>query len=194
MADPFAASSNSHEQSVAVAQVNHLPVVADFGRRLGLAELDNRLVQVDMTVEFGVIGVGVVLDNLSGRSPLYHMESAFSDCDRAVLFGQEVPANTFSDDNVGRVMDRIFAASTQRLFSTLSVTAMGQSALAVKDAVGPHHRRRLGAPGQALPHETQANFRQTVAGGTPYATLFQSTARENRAVSKASQRPGREAV
>lgn len=132
MAYPFAASSNSHESPVAVAQVNHLPIVADFARRLGLVEIVNRLVPVDMAVEPGVIVLGMVLDTLSGRSPLYHLESAFSDCDRAVLFGQELPANTFSDDNVGRVMDRIFAAGTQRVFSTLSVAAMEQFALTAK--------------------------------------------------------------
>jgi hypothetical protein len=132
MAYPFAASSNSHEPPVAVAQVNHLPIVADFARRLGLVEIVNRLVPVDMAVEPGVIVLGMVLDTLSGRSPLYHLESAFSDCDRAVLFGQEIPANTFSDDNVGRVMDRIFAAGTQRVFSTLSVAAMEQFALTAK--------------------------------------------------------------
>ena len=48
MADPFAASSNSHDPPVAVAQVNHLPIVADFARRLGLVEIVNRLVPVDM--------------------------------------------------------------------------------------------------------------------------------------------------
>jgi len=133
MADPFAASSKSHEPPVAVAQVNHhLPIVADFARRLGLAEIVNRLVPVDMAVEPGVIVLGMLLDTLSGRSPLYHLESAFSDCDRAVLFGQELPANTFSDDNVGRAMDRIFAAGTQRVFSTLSVAAMEQFASTAK--------------------------------------------------------------
>ena len=100
MAYPFSASSNSHEPPIAVAQVNHLPIVADFARRLGLVEIVNRLVPVEMAVEPGVIVLGMVLDTLSGRSPLYHLESAFSDCDRAVLFGQEIPANRFSDDNV----------------------------------------------------------------------------------------------
>ena len=129
MAHPFAASSKSQEPPIAVAQVNHLPIVADFARRLGLVEIVNRLVPVDMEVEPGVIVLGMVLDTLSGRSPLYHLESAFSDCDRAVLFGKDLPANYFSDDNAGRVMDRLFDAGTQRIFSALSVAAMERFAL-----------------------------------------------------------------
>jgi transposase len=132
MAHPFATPIEERKQPIAVAQVNHLPVVADFARRLGLVEIVNRLVPVNMGVEPGVIVLGLVLDTLSGRSPLYHLESAFSDCDRAVLFGDALPANYFSDDNAGRVMDHLFDAGTQRIFSALSVSAMERFALTAK--------------------------------------------------------------
>ncbi len=132
MAYPFAASIEAHKQTISVAQVNHLPIVAEFARRLGLVEIVNRLVPVEMGVEPGVIVLGMVLDTLSGRSPLYHLESAFSDCDRAVLFGEGLAGNYFSDDNAGRVLDRLFDTGTQRIFSTLSVAAMDQFALTAK--------------------------------------------------------------
>ena len=132
MAHPFAATSKSQQPPIAVAQVNHLPIVADFARRLGLVEIVNRLVPVEMEVEPGVIVLGMVLDTLSGRSPLYHLEGAFSDCDRTVLFGKDLPANYFSDDNAGRIMDRIFDAGTQRVFSALSMSAMDRFALTAK--------------------------------------------------------------
>jgi hypothetical protein len=45
-----------------------------------------------MEVEPGLIVLGLVLDTLSGRSPLYHLEIAFEACSRVVLFGQEMPA------------------------------------------------------------------------------------------------------
>jgi hypothetical protein len=89
MAVPFGAKRASTAPDISAAQVNHLPIVAHFARRLGLVEIVNRL----------------VLDTLSGRSPLYHLETAFADCDRALLFAQDLPAQAFSDDAVGRTLD-----------------------------------------------------------------------------------------
>jgi transposase len=132
MAHPFATPIDAHTQAISVAQVNHLPIVADFARRLGLVDIVNRLVPVGMDVEPGMIVLGMVLDTLSGRSPLYHLERAFGDGDRAVLFGESLPAGYFSDDNVGRMLDRLFEAGTQQLFSALSVAAMERFALTTK--------------------------------------------------------------
>jgi hypothetical protein len=61
---------------------------------------------------------------LSGRSPLYHLQTAFADCDRALLFGQDLPAQAFSDDTVGRMLDGFYEVGRQRIFSALSVAAL----------------------------------------------------------------------
>jgi len=124
MSHPFEAKGANTLQGVSAAQVNHLPIVAHFARRLGLVEIVNTLVPTQMEVEPGLITLGLVLDTLSGRSPLYHLETAFEDCDRALLFGQELPAQYFSDDNVGRMLDQFHAVGTQRIFSGLSVAAL----------------------------------------------------------------------
>lgn len=132
MAHPFASPRQAHAQSIHIAQVNHLPIVADFARRLGLVDIVNRLVPVEMEVEPGIIVLAMVLDTLSGRSPLYHLESAFPEAERVVLFGAALPENYFSDDNAGRVLDRVFEVGTQRIFSALSVAAMDRFALTAK--------------------------------------------------------------
>jgi hypothetical protein len=124
MAVPFGAQGASTPHEISAAQVNHLPIVAHFARRPGLVAIVNRLVPTQMEVEPGVIVLGLVLDTLSGRSPLYHLQTAFEDCDRAVLFGQELPAEYFSDDNAGRMLDHLYDAGTQRVFSELSVAAL----------------------------------------------------------------------
>jgi len=132
MAHPFASPRQTDDPRIQVAQVNHLPIVADFARRLGLVDIVNQLVPVEMAVEPGIIVLGMVLDTLSGRSPLYHLENAFSAADRVVLFGKALPENYFSDDNAGRVLDRLFEVGTQRIFSPLSVAAMDHFALTAK--------------------------------------------------------------
>lgn len=132
MAEPFCPSSLNNGQAITAAQINHLPIVASYARRLGLVEIVNRLVPVEMEVEPGIIVLGMVLDTLSGRSPLYHLESAFEACDRAVLFGQEIPASYFSDDNVGRMLEHLFDAGTQKIFSALSVSALQRFELSTR--------------------------------------------------------------
>lgn len=124
MAYPFCAQWPNVQQAISAARVDHLPIVAHFARRLGLVEIINRLVTTEMEVEPGVIALGLVLDTLSGRSPLYHLDKAFEECDRALLFGRELPAEFFSDDNVGRMLDCFYKTGTQRLFSELSVAAL----------------------------------------------------------------------
>ena len=64
MAEPFEASALDNEQTITAAQVNHFPIVARNVRRLGLVEIVNRLVPVEMDVEPGIIVLGVVLDAL----------------------------------------------------------------------------------------------------------------------------------
>jgi len=124
MAEPFGTPGTSTALDISAAPVNHLPIVAHFARRLGLVEIFNRLVPTQMEVEPGVIALALVLDTLSGRSPLYHLETAFEECDRALLFGQDLPAQSFNDDTVGRMLDRFFEVGTQRLFSAVSVAAL----------------------------------------------------------------------
>ena len=66
MAEPFGSSTLIHGQTLTAAQVNHLPIVARYARRLGLVELVNRLVPVEMDVEPGIMVLGLVLDTLCG--------------------------------------------------------------------------------------------------------------------------------
>jgi len=132
MAHPFASTLASHQQPLLIAQANHLPIVADFARRLDVVGIVNRLVPVQMEVQPGILVLGMVLDTLSGRSPLYHLEQAFSEADRTLLFGEALPAGYFSDDNAGRVLDHLFEAGTQGIFSALSVAAMDHFALSAK--------------------------------------------------------------
>jgi len=132
MAVPFARQVGNHNQTITAAQVDHLPIIAHYARRLGLVEIVNALVPTEMEVEPGVIVLGLVLDTLSGRSPLYHLEKAFEDGDRELLFGQQIPPGYFNDDNVGRVLDHLFETGTQKIFSALSVCALERFALSTK--------------------------------------------------------------
>ena len=132
MAVPFERQVSNPNQVITAAPVDHLPIIAHYLRSLGLVEIINRLVPVEMEVEPGIIVLGLVLDTLSGRSPLYHLEKTFEDYDRELLFGKEIPPGYFNDDNVGRVLDRLFEVGTQKIFSALSVRALQRFSLSTK--------------------------------------------------------------
>jgi hypothetical protein len=52
----------------------YLPIAAAYCRRLGLVELVDRMVETQMEVRPGLVVQAMVLDVLSGRTPLYRLE------------------------------------------------------------------------------------------------------------------------
>jgi len=74
----------------------HLPLAAAFCRRLGLVELVNRLVPSQMAVSPGLVVQAMVLNTLSGRTPLYHLENFLSELDLELLLGEPVDAHAFN--------------------------------------------------------------------------------------------------
>ena len=105
-------------------QVDHLLIMKSFADDLELAATVNRLAPTQMEVKPGTIVLGLVLDTLSGRSPLYRLVEFFEGRDTAVLLGERVPARVFNDDTVGRVLDLLFETGTQRVFSELAMKAL----------------------------------------------------------------------
>ena len=65
MAEPFQPVPLNPGQVITAAQVNHLPIIARYARRLGLVEIVNRLVPVDMDVEPGLIDRTLTVNGLS---------------------------------------------------------------------------------------------------------------------------------
>src|SRR5262245_49654027 len=58
---------------IAVYPVQHLPIIKAYADQLGLVSLINHYVSTEMDMDAGTIVLGLVLDTLSGRSPLYRL-------------------------------------------------------------------------------------------------------------------------
>jgi hypothetical protein len=56
---------------IEVYPVQHLPILKAYADQLGLVSLINHYGPTEMDVDAGTIVLGLVLDTLSGRSPLY---------------------------------------------------------------------------------------------------------------------------
>jgi hypothetical protein len=65
----------------------------------------------------------MILDTLSGRSPLYRLEEFFAHQDTALLLGKTVAPAVFDDDTVGRVLDRLYDTGTMKVFTACAVRA-----------------------------------------------------------------------
>jgi len=104
-------------------QVQHLPIVKAYADKIGLVEAINQLVPTEMAIDPGTIVLGMILDTLSGRSPLYRLEEFFAQQDTALLLGKTVAPEAFQDDTVGRVLDRLYDTGTMKVFTACAVQA-----------------------------------------------------------------------
>ena len=108
---------------IEVYPVQHLPIIKAYADQLGLVSLINHYVPTAMEVDAGTVVLALVLDTLSGRSPLYRLEEFFSQQDTELLLGKAVPPQALNDDTVGRVLDRLYDFGTMRLFTACAVRA-----------------------------------------------------------------------
>src|SRR5438128_5207367 len=103
--------------------VQHLPIVKAYADKIGLVEVINQLMPTEMDVDPGTIVLGMILDTLSGRSPLYRLAAFMAQHDTALLLGKAVPAEAFNDDTAGRVLDRLYDTGTMKVFTACAVRA-----------------------------------------------------------------------
>ena len=103
--------------------VQHLPIVKAYADKIGVVEVINQLVPTEMAIDPGTIVLGMILDTLSGRSPLYRLEEFFTHQDTALLLGKAVPPEAFQDDTVGRILERLYDTGTMKVFTACAVRA-----------------------------------------------------------------------
>ena len=88
-------------------QVQHLPIVKAYADKIGVVEVINQLVPTEMAIDPGTIVLGMILDTLSGRSPLYRLEEFFTHQDTALLLGKAVPPEALQEATGGRGFERL---------------------------------------------------------------------------------------
>ncbi len=111
--------------------VRHMPIVASYCDKIGVCSIVDKALDADMDVSCGKIVKGLILNTLSGRDPLYRVEEYFSHQDTELLIGKGIDSSAFSDDNIGRVLDRIYSYGTSKLFSEISLEAVKRFGLDV---------------------------------------------------------------
>ena len=116
--------------------VRHLPVIAAFCDKIELCAIVDKALGCNMDVSAGKMVKGLILNTLSGRDPLYRVKEYFSHQDTELLVGKGIDCSAFSDDNIGRVFDRIYSYGTSKLFSEISLEAVKKFNI---DTIQIHH-------------------------------------------------------
>jgi len=101
----------------------HLPIVKEYGQRMGIEETVDRVISCGMKVSPGKVILSLVMNVLSGRSPLYRVEEFFRKRDVALLLGEDMRAEMLNDDAIGRALDRVYAYGTWKIFSEVCLEA-----------------------------------------------------------------------
>ena len=132
----------------------HLPVAAAYCRCLGLVELIDHLVPTRMELRPGLVVQAMVLDTLSGRTPLYRVEQFLAGQDVELLVGEPVASHAFNDTNLARSLDAIFAAGTSKIVTELGLRAA--SAFRLDTTVPSYDTTSTSVWGDYLPCEAQS--------------------------------------
>jgi transposase len=103
--------------------VAHLPIVKEYSRRMGLVEVIDVALSCGMRACPGKIVLGLIMNVLCGRSPIYRVEEFFQMRDVPLLLGEDMAADMLNDDAIGRVLDRIYDYGTWKLFSEVCIQA-----------------------------------------------------------------------
>ena len=115
---------NINTDKMTFTEAKHLPIVKQYAKRLHLVETINRIVDSRMELSPGVAVLAMVLDTLSGRTPLYRLTEFFEEKDTELLLGTAVAPELFCDTNLGRTMDKIFEVGTAKIFSQVAQNAI----------------------------------------------------------------------
>ena len=107
-----------------ITDARHMPIVKHYAGKIGLADTIDQMVGTQMELSPGIAVLAMVLDTLSGRTPLYRLTEFFEEKDTELLLGTAIGPERFSDYNLGKSMDKIFETGTQKIFSQLAQNAL----------------------------------------------------------------------
>ncbi len=111
-------------KGLSYSDVKYLPIIKHFAQKINLVGTLDTMVNSHMELSPGIAVLAMVLDTLSGRTPLYRLEEFFFEKDTELLLGTDVPPERFSDYNLGRVLDKIHQTGTQKVFSSIAQNAV----------------------------------------------------------------------
>jgi transposase len=106
--------------------LNHHGIVAAMCRELQVAEIIDALIPAGnrKKLSFGQLTEGMLINGLGFTTkPLYLTPMFFEDTDVEALFGKDITAEDFSDDSLGRCLDKMSEFGIEEIFSRIAYQA-----------------------------------------------------------------------
>jgi len=107
-----------------ISNAGFLPIVSAYAARIGLVDRIDRLLHCRMEVSPGRVVLALILDALTGRSPLFRLEQFFEDKDVEHLLGEAISVSRLNDDTLGRVLDRLADVGTNTVLGAVIIGVM----------------------------------------------------------------------
>jgi transposase len=106
-----------------IYQASYLNLVNHVMQDLEIPQLINELVPYDVQCKIspGEVVQLMVLDILTGRQAIMHLEEWAKHIDLKKLISPDVEASYFNDDAIGRHLDRIYEANVHQIFSEITL-------------------------------------------------------------------------
>ena len=104
-------------------RLDRLPIVSSFCHKIGVSQSIYASINSTADIDAGTVVTAMILDTLSGRSPLYRFHEFFQRQDSELLLGREIAPERFTDDVLGRALDRLHDAGTMKVFTDISLKA-----------------------------------------------------------------------
>jgi len=111
-------------QEIEFCDVYHLPIIKAYADRIDLVSTINRLVPTKMEIDPGTLVLAMILDAVSGRHPLYRIDSFYKNKDIELLLGQSIDVEKLTDDNFGRMLEHLYDANTSQLYTAIVINAL----------------------------------------------------------------------
>ena len=111
-------------QEIQFCDVYHLPIIKAYADRIDLVNTINRLAPTKMEIDPGTLVLAMILDAVSGRHPLYRIDSFYKNKDIELLLGQSIDVEKLKDDNFGRMLEHLHDANTSQLYTAIAINAL----------------------------------------------------------------------
>jgi len=113
-----------HTENMQITDARFLPIVSAYAGKIGLVERIDALLRCEMEVSPGRIVLAMILDALAGRSPLFRLNEFYADKDIELLLGEPISLSKLSDDTLGRVLDKLWEAGTNKVLGAVMLGVM----------------------------------------------------------------------
>lgn len=150
--------------------VGAAPVIRGMADAIGFVDLLNTLLAWDVQqcrTSPGERILAMVLDILTGKSPLYRVQDSLAETDVPLLLGRGRTAADFTDDALGRALDKLSRAGPAAVFTAVAAQAYAREAIELRTGHWDSTSRSLQGAYRSAEEEEEEEGKSEPQNATP---------------------------